>query len=645
MPQFPRSAIGNLAELEEGQIALSGFVVQHDKGLYVRLSRLESATAFADFVNRVIATGLYFRGLDYPQFLALLFDNPIGSRDDAGKEVFLAADITSFRPERQALYKACRITPGEAAYLFEPLYCEAQSDPELLDQGDHPARSAKGQQRFETRIFLDIDEFIAAAWAKGVRFGIDVAAVREGIELEKPELRVVARDRPYVPGKDAEIVELAPGLHRNNAPRRLLGDRVDLCQFETRYPQVAAGLRLIKKIPRQAGVDGRDISGIALPASQPKDFDLQKLAGPGTHVSREKDGEFLLASVCGFLNIDLRSNQFSVTDKIVSHEGVSVRTTGDLLLTGEEYEQYGEIQEKRIVRCRSITAYADVFGNILSSGGLVCLKHNLVGGSASNDQGDIFVEGRASGSTLIAQHGCINVQRADNCLILGRKVVVGQATNCDIVAEELTVEVAEACALAGRSMHLGVARSRRELENVLLVLLPDLSSYEARIAALQLQRALLEKVITESRTRIDALRGEKDVARYLLVGGKLRRHELTLNAEQQLSWRRLSELVAPALRTLSQLSDLVKEKDAEWHALEAQINEIVAARDQSCNGLACTVERIEGETRIRAMLVRLADPPLTDLPHKDLKARLRKTDAATKRLFSGSTGRFSWVYS
>jgi len=69
MPSLPQSAIGNLADLEEGQIALSGFVVQHDNGLYVRRARLESATAFADFVNRVVASGLYFRGLDYPQFL------------------------------------------------------------------------------------------------------------------------------------------------------------------------------------------------------------------------------------------------------------------------------------------------------------------------------------------------------------------------------------------------------------------------------------------------------------------------------------------------------------------------------------------------------------------------------------------------
>lgn len=645
MPPLPQSAIGNLADLQEGQIALSGFVVQHDNGLYVRRARLESATAFADFVNRVVASGLYFRGLDYPQFLALLYDGPIGRHDDADEEVFLAADITAFRAERQALYKPCKMTPGEASYLFEPLYCDAESDLALVDRDNHPAHSAKGQQSSETRIYLDIDEFIAAAWAKGVRFGIDVAAVREGIELDKPEQRVVALNRPYVPGKDAEIIELLPGLHRNNAPRRLFGDRVDLRQFETRYPQVAAGLRLVKKIPRQAGVDGRDIAGIALPASPPKDFDLQALAGPGTHVVREKDGEYLLASVCGFLNIDLHNNQFSVTDKIISHEGVSLRTTGDLLLTGEEYEQHGEIQEKRIVRCRSITAYADVFGNIISSGGLVCLKQNLIGGRASNDQGDIIVEGRASGSTLIAQHGCIRVQHVDNCVILGRQVIVGQARNCDIVADELTVEVSEASALAGRSIHLGLAHSHRELENVLLVLLPDLSSCEARIATLQQKRALLEKAMADSRARIDALRGEKDVTRYLLIGGKLRRHELTLNAEQQLSWRRLSERVAPALRTLSQLSNLIKEQDAEWHALETQINEVVAAREQSCNGLACTVDRIEGETRINAVLVRLADPPLSDLPHKDLKARLRRTDAATKRLFSGSTGDFAWVYS
>jgi hypothetical protein len=87
MPQHPESAIGNLADLQEGQLALSRFIVQRDAGLYVSLSRLESATDFSDFVNRVFASGLYFRGLDYPRFLSLLYDDPIGVGMNAGEEV------------------------------------------------------------------------------------------------------------------------------------------------------------------------------------------------------------------------------------------------------------------------------------------------------------------------------------------------------------------------------------------------------------------------------------------------------------------------------------------------------------------------------------------------------------------------------
>ncbi|WP_169064741.1 hypothetical protein [Candidatus Accumulibacter phosphatis] len=44
------------------------------------------------------------------------------------------------------------------------------------------------------------------------------------------------------------------------------------------------------------------------------------------------------------------------------------------------------------------------------------------------------------------------------------------------------------------------------------------------------------------------------------------------------------------------------------------------------------------------MQVKLADTPLNALPRKELKIRLRAPDAATKELFSGSSGRFSWTY-
>ncbi|HNC51077.1 MAG TPA: FapA family protein [Accumulibacter sp.] len=647
MPQYPKSAIGNLADLEEGQIALSGFIVQHDKGLYVRIPQIGSENDFPEFVNRVAASGLYFRELDYLQFSSLLYDEPASRSPGAGDEVFLAADITAFRPERQALYQDFSIDNGEASYLFEPLYgTEGGDDQAWIKDGEdgHQASPGRARRPLEIRIYLDIDEFIINAWNKGVRFGIDLAALGEAIEVDRPERRVVARRRPYLPGKDAEIIEQAPGLHRNNAPRQLVGGRFDLRQFETRYPQVTAGLRLVRKTPRTLGVDGRDLSGEILPAPLPKDFDLETLAGPGTRVSREQGGDYLLSSVYGFLNIDRRSNQFSVVDKIVSHEGVSARTTGDLTLTGDVYEQHGEIQEHRIVQCRSITAYADVFGKIVSGGGVVHLRHNLVGGSASNEDGDIVVDGRASASTLVAQQGCITVKRADNCVIVGRRVVVGQATNCDIVADELSLDLSEACALAGRSIRVRVSRSRWEVESVLLLLLPDLSGHALQLAALEKKRVALRKALADQRARMGALQGEKDVASYLSLGGKLRRHEVTLSPEQQLGWRRLSALVAPALRTLSQLTDTIREHDEQLAALDAQVEELLAARRRCCSGLSCTIDRVEGETRVDTLSLRLSDTPLGDLPSKELRIRLRRTDAARRRLFSGASGQFSWTY-
>lgn len=646
MPQNPVSAIANLADLEEGQVALSRFIVQRDEGLYVSLPRLDASEDLVDFVDRAVGSGLYFRALDYARFLALIDDPLALSGSGAAEEVFLAADITAFRPERQALYKDLRVEEGQAAYLFEPLYEDlddrAASDGGTLEPAQRGLNGA--QPHGERRIRLDPDEFIAHAWAQGVRFGIDLEAVREGIALDRVDWRVVARERQSRPGRDAQIIEMAPGLHRNDAPRRLLGDRVDLRQFETRYPQVAAGIRLLRKVPRVLGVDGRDLAGEVLAAPLPQDIDLESLAGPGTKVSREADGEYLLASVCGFLSIDRRSNQFSVADKIVSHEGVSVRTTGDLCLTGEVYEQHGEIQEKRVVQCRTITAYADVYGHVVSTGGLVHLRHNLVGGSASNDDGDIVVDGMASGATLIARHGSINLRKADNCLIIGREVVVGQATNCDIVADVLDADVAEACAVAARGVRMRLSRARRETDCTVLILLPDLSRQSAELVALLGRCEQARKAIAAHRARIDALRREKEVVSYLLLVGKLRNREVILSDEQQAGWRRLTALAAPALRTISQLSGVVGEIESEVDRLGQQVSEIRAARNQACSNVACQIGRVEGETRVSTLLIRAADPPLDSLPARELRARLRRVEGECVRLFAGSRGDFSWAY-
>ncbi len=111
-----------------------------------------------------------------------------------------------------------------------------------------------------------------------------------------------------------------------------------------------------------------------------------------------------------------------------------------------------------------------------------------------------------------------------------------------------------------------------------------------------------------------------------------------------MGWRRLSALVAPTLRSLSQLSDLVKELATESDACGKQIDAVLAAREEACSKVNCTIAQVEGETRVSALLPRPAEPHLHALPVKELKARMRRTDAATRLLFAGHTGPFSWSY-
>lgn len=639
------SATDNLVDLKDGQIVLSRFIIKRDDGIYVDLSEISASLDFFAFINRVFSSAAFFRGLDYPSFFSLLYEGRIDVTRRA-QEVCFAADIVTFQPERQALYKNLKIEDGVAEYQFEPVFLKSAVEEEIfgdLDGGGFGVIRVD-KRTVVTPARLDIDEFIAVAWRNSVRFGLDYPAISAAIRNQANERIVVARPRPFKEGRDAEIREQTSHLRRNNAPRQLPDGRVDLRQFENRYPQVAAGDGLLRKIPRVLGVDGRAVSGEPLLAPLPKDFDLLTLCGRGTRIVQHKGSEQLVAAVGGFLNIDTLTNQFSITDKIVNREGVSIRTTGDLSLTGEEFEEFGEIQEKRTVECRSITAHSDVFGTIVSRGGTVSLRRNAVGARVNNEAGDIVIDGLASGAVLIAPAGCVTVNRAESCLIIARMVVLGNATRCDVLADEVLVERAEGCAIAGKTINALETRMRGDIDCVLSLLIPDLSAFRTRIDVLKGKRTALEQKIETQRLKSSDLRSQGDVARYLTIAGELQRKEVALTADQQLTWQKLAAQVAPSLRALAQLGDYVKTLDEQVLELTREIDELQLAEQEACDDVACSVRKISGETRIRGLRIKSDEPLLATLTPRELKLRLRATDGATTSLFSGSSASFDWRY-
>jgi hypothetical protein len=140
------------------------------------------------------------------------------------------------------------MSAGKAEYYFEPVVLTDPADP------DGPGVPAQ----------LDPDEFVADMWGKGIRFGIDMAAVRAAIGAGRAERINVARRLDPLAGTDAQIIEVSAELHRSDAPRQLANGKLDLMAFQNRFPQIKQGVRLLKKVPRQAGKTGFELSGLPL---------------------------------------------------------------------------------------------------------------------------------------------------------------------------------------------------------------------------------------------------------------------------------------------------------------------------------------------------------------------------------------------
>jgi len=644
----PRSVIGNLADLKEGEVALPRFFSKRADGLFVDLPKLDSSESFLAVVDRVFSANAYFMGLDYPLFSKLLYGfdprNFLGLLKNPAEPstmVRFALDIVAFRPERSALYKSVKIGNGMAEYFFEPVYQEHEIEEPVYEDGV--------LLRYQKKTILEpttltFDEFVADMWNKGIRFGIDTNVVQTAIQGGKSGRLIVTRRREAIPGKAADIKELAKEIHRDDAPIRLPDGRVDLSQFKNRFPQINKGVRLIKKIPLVLGTTGYEISGNPIEPPIPKDLNLASLSGPGTAVEIDKEGEFIVSQQDGFLNFDAQTNQISIVEKIVSRDGVSARTTGNLTLTGDEFEEHGEVQEKRIVEGNSITIHADVYGTISSRGGRILLKSNLVGGMAINQNGDICVEGLASNATLQTKKGEVRLKRAENCTIIGTRVFIEKASNCTILADEVNITEAHGCALAAKAIRIESAGARKESEMLVFALVPDLGKFDQLIAGLTTKTGEVELALNKKSQDAAKITSQPEIRNYLVIGAKLKKNELVLTPEQQSNFQKLTASVNPLLRTLGKLNAEIATLQEARSSFSAQMAVLAESKKEAEAGIHCVIARVMGETVVRTMIFGPDGDLLHNLPAKDLKTKLRGATATGERIFTGRSGSLDWIF-
>ncbi|MYM74422.1 DUF342 domain-containing protein [Duganella sp. FT134W] len=585
-----------------------------------------SQPALMAAVEHVFQSGGYFAGLDYAAFMRALYG--LGPALGEVQALRLADAVRTFDGARLALYKHPKISLSYAEYTFEPLFLDEITLPDGTVIPERP-------------VHLDIDEFIADMWNKGIRFGIDVAAVKAAMASPKADRITFANDLEPEDGKDATVVEVSSDLHRSDAPKARADGRIDLQSFQNRFPQIKAEVRLLKKEPSTPGLPGFDLAGRRTEPAPPKDLTLRFLAGEGTEAKTFEDGEYLVSTREGFLSVDAKSNRISITDKIVSLEGVSGRTTGNLQLAGA-YEEYGDVQEQRDVTGSDITVHGNVYGNIHSRGGTVVLDKNLVSGSVHNVAGNINIAGVASNSVIHAVNGTVTIQRAENCVISGVNVKIEEASNCEIIGDGVLIAVAEGCAIAGRNVEVESAGPRRRTEMVIYVLVKDVTQFDQEIVELEARVAAFAQANADSQQEIERISALPDVRRYLALAAKLRTQELVLTPEQGQFLRKIATAVAEEIQAIQKHKLDLQVGQTQYTLLSERLARVIEQKVEAAGIARCGLHMASGETLVRTMPFVAETAVLRQLPPKDLKQRLRGTPSGGQLLFADSAGSLDW---
>lgn len=597
-------------------------IVKRSDGVYFKGGATGAACQAG--VNQFFLAGAYFAELDYGVFIRMLYGvGPELPQNLKDQPLIRFADrVEPFHAQRRELYKSVRIVDGEAEYYFEPVFFTV---PDLPPQ---PAR-------------LNFDEFVADMWVKGIRFGIDAPAVKATIATGRVVRLIAARKLNPTPGRDAAIVEVSQSIHRSNAPREMANGRFDLHTFQNRFPQVQPNVKLLRKVPSSPGLRGYELSGIPLEPAEPRDIELGSVAGAGTLLEQSGGVEYLVSALEGFISVD-GSKKISIGPKIISREGVSVRTTGNLQLTGE-YEEFGEVQEQRVVEGGNVTIHGDVFGNIVSRGGNIALQRNLVGGSAINAGGNVVVKGVASGSVIQTKLGEVVLGRAESCIISGTRVVIGEASNCEIIADEVLIKSAEGCAIAARRMEVGRAGPRRQTEMLLFPLVPVTTKYDLAIAEHTERAGRFAAQAQRFKAELDAIAGEPELRNYLTLATRVRKQEVMLTPDQLALFQKMALSVGPPLRAVGKLSLSVKEAKAQETVALEQAALVRKQRETVIGHGRCTVQEVIGDTIVREMKFNPDLGAPYDRPAKEIKTRLRGSTSGIAAIFSGSSGSVDWA--
>lgn len=247
----------------------------------------------------------------------------------------------------QAIKEARRVRRKKALEgTMEPMNAE----PKFFLSRDHLAAYACLLPPENGGEALTLETFLEDMYYEGIVYGVLEETIPEQFSLGYYHIFPVARGTLPQTGEDGRVEEMFP---RHSRVRMAVqnGSEVDFSE-EGRFQPIRKGMVICRLYPPKPGVEGKDVTGAALPCPPVVSAHLSH----GKNVTTDEDGQTLIAAADGILYIE--NDQFCIhAQKIIDgdldqsqgtiqtagdlyiggnvDDGASVKATGDIIIDGK----------------------------------------------------------------------------------------------------------------------------------------------------------------------------------------------------------------------------------------------------------------------------------------------------------------------
>lgn len=298
-------------------------------------------------------------------------------------------------------------------------------------------------------------------------YGIDREMIETAIANPGKEY-IIARGKPYVPGKDGWIEELVPSEDAVEAPGEGEGIIRDRSIKMVKENQKIARLHLSKE-----GEKGVNINGIEVSPPKPKEARL--IAGPGTKY--ENSGMILVAAVEG--RLEKSKNKYSVLP-VYAVEGDADAKEGYIKFKGDVIIRGNVMDGMKIQAKGKIEIFGYAANSTLIAGGEIVVHNNLVGCIV-----------KAGGNELLFQKAKDDLNIMEDNL----KKFIKAAKSL-----KLTVQKNKQNTSDGAILKILLEQKFSGLYNIMASVLKTLTELEKLMVAEKMDKSGLEKIISHVKT-------------------------------------------------------------------------------------------------------------------------------------------------